>query len=198
MEQFISQGKVAILQVITNSNVHQTQNAGNSDGFIIKLSPNYKTIWKTYFGGTQNDMIDAMLIDSLENLYIVGSTKSNNSISTVNSFQANYTNNWDGFCVKLDSSSSQIWGTYIGSNSIDQLSALAHKDSSLWIVGFSDGNMLITDSSSTQLSNNGGMDNIIIKLDLNGQKKVGYIFREIVMMNLLKIFVLITIVMFLL
>ena len=157
--------------IITNVNIHQNQNAGNLDGFIIKLSSNYQTIWKTYFGGTQNDMINSMLIDSIENLYIVGSTKSNNSISTVNSFQANYTNNWDGFCVKLDSSSSQIWGTYIGSNSIDELSALAHKDSSLWIVGFTDGNMLITDSSSTQLSNNGGMDNIILKLDLNGQKK---------------------------
>ena len=157
--------------IISNINVHQNQNAGNKDGFIIKLSSNYQTIWKTYFGGTQNDMISAMLIDSLENLYIVGSTKSNNLISTVNSFQANYSNNWDGFCIKLDSSSSQVWGTYIGSSSIDELSSLVKIDSSLWIVGFTDGNLPITDSSSTQMFNNGGMDNIIIKLDLNGEKK---------------------------
>jgi uncharacterized protein (TIGR03437 family) len=58
------------------SNALQSQNGTYGAGFIVKLSPDGKTIlYSTYFGGlTGNTTINAMTTDAAGNLYLTGST----------------------------------------------------------------------------------------------------------------------------
>ncbi len=153
---------------ITYPSVHQSQNGGYLDGFLIKLDAQYQMVWKTYIGGEQNDLIESMAIDSLQNIYVVGKTKSTTAIATANSLKNTYTSSWDGFVVKFDSSCTRKWGTYINGGNNEELRSIALKDSTLWLLGITNGNALVIDSTALQYNNNGGFDNIIINLSDTG------------------------------
>lgn len=155
-------------ETITYPSVHQTNNNGYIEGFLVKLNPQFQMIWKTYIGGDHNDLIESMAIDSLENIYIVGKTKSSIGIATTNSFQSSYSNNWDGFVIKLDSTCSQLWGTYIQTGNSEEITAIKLKDSSIWFLGIVNGSNFPTNSSALQTNNNGGFDNLIVNLSDTG------------------------------
>ncbi len=155
---------------IANPNVHQNQNGGYLDGFVLKISPQFQTIWKTYLGGWHNEILSGIALDSVENLYLTGKTKSNNGISTPGSFQPNYedVSNWEGYIVKLDSSSTRQWGTYITAGGFDEMKAIVTTDTAIWVLGLSDGNGLVTDSTAFQEQNNGGYDDILLNFTKDG------------------------------
>lgn len=152
--------------------VHQNQNGGYLDGFVLKINAQYQTVWKTYFGGEHNDLIEGIAIDSLQNIYLTGKSKSIGGIATSGSFQDNYsnTNTWDGFLTLIDSSSTQIWGTYLDAGGNEDMTAIKYRDSSLWLLGMTDGMSLATNTSSLQPNNNGGFDNILLNFSTNGAK----------------------------
>ncbi len=149
-------------------NVHQAQNAGYLDGFVIKINPQYQTVWKTYLGGWHNDLIYGVVVDSVNNLYFGGKTKSNDGISTSSSFQYDYDNNWDGFLVKMDSSSNVLWGTYLTAGGADEVHSLAYYDSSVWVLENTDGNGFPVSTSALQTSNAGGVDNLLMRFSSQG------------------------------
>jgi hypothetical protein len=157
-------------ETIANQNIHQNQNGGYIDGFVLKISNQYNTIWKTYYGGDHNDLIEGMTLDSLENIYLTGKTKSSVGISTANAHQPNYSNSntWDGFITKLDSSSAQQWGTYFDAGGNENFSSIKSKDTLLWLLGTTNGTTLATNNTSFQQTNNGGYDNIISTFSING------------------------------
>ncbi len=151
-----------------NNGIHQQQNGGFLDGFVLKINSQFQTQWKTYLGGEVNDLIDGIAIDSLENIYIVGKTRSTVGIATSNSLQSTYTSNWDGFLVKLDSAGSRKWGTYINGGSNDELIDIEFKSSLIWILGITNGDAFTIDSSAYQMNNKGGFDNLILKFSDTG------------------------------
>ncbi len=155
---------------IANPNVHQNQNGGYLDGFVLKINPQFQTIWKTYLGGWHNEILAGVSLDSLENLYLTGKTKSNDGIATPSSFQPNYqdVNNWEGYLVKLDSSSTRQWGTYITAGGYDEIKSITTTDTAIWVLGISDGNGLVTDSTAIQENNKGGYDNILLNFTQDG------------------------------
>jgi hypothetical protein len=153
---------------ITYPSVHQSQNGGYLDGFLIKLDAQYQMVWKTYIGGELNDLVEGLAIDSMQNIYVVGKTKSTVGIATSNSLENAYTSSWDGFVVKFDSSCTRKWGTYINGGNNDEVRAVTFKDSTLWLLGITNGNSLVVDSTALQYNNNGGFDNIIINLSDTG------------------------------
>lgn len=152
------------------SNIHQSQNGGYLDGFILKINSQYQTVWKTYFGGEHNDLIESIDIDENENLYLIGKSKSIGGIATASAYQPSYSNSntWDGFAIQLDSSSNQQWGTYINAGGDEDITTIKYQNNSLWVLGMTDGTALTTDPTSLQQSINGGYDNIILNFSLTG------------------------------
>lgn len=153
---------------INDTSIHQANNGGFLDGFLIKLNAQFQMVWKTYLGGEENDLIQGLSLDSLQNIYLVGKTRSTLGIATINGLQNAYTNNWDGFIVKLDSSCSQIWGSYLNAGNNDELNSVVAKDTSVWVLGVTNGNALLIDSSAFQTQNNGGFDSFFMKLTDSG------------------------------
>jgi Beta-propeller repeat len=128
-------------------------------------------IYSTYFGGDNTDRIVDIEIDSSENIYVVGRTKSSDLPVTSGAWSTYNNGSEDIFVMKLDPDGQTIlWCTYIGGSAED------------WPVGFeidTDGNLYISGGTfSTNFpmtadafdTSNGGLqrDAYILKLDATG------------------------------
>ncbi len=71
------------------------------DGFIAKFNTGGNRIWATYYGGTGDDGIHCVSVDSFTNLYVAGITYSFTNIAK-NGFQNNHTGSlYDAFLGKV-------------------------------------------------------------------------------------------------
>lgn len=103
----------------TNSNDFPVQNAyqssfkGGTDGFLVKVSPEGNLLFSTYFGGTGDDQIVSLALDTNDNIYISGTTFSTD-FPTLNAYQSTYKGNTDGFLAKFSSEGQLQFSTYLG------------------------------------------------------------------------------------
>lgn len=116
---------------ITPSSAYQINNAGIFDGFVMKLIPRgstYALRYSTYLGGHSTDSASNIAVDSNENVYLTGSTQSNDLLGTpqydgfpvFNAYQPNHSAGDDAFVTKIDTkaigSDSLAYSTYLGGN----------------------------------------------------------------------------------
>jgi hypothetical protein len=100
---------------------------GTQDAFVTKLDPSLagaaSLIYSTYLGGDADDWGNGIALDSSNNAYIVGTTRSSNGFPILNAFQATPGSVQDAFITKLDPSlagaASLIYSTYFGGNNND-------------------------------------------------------------------------------
>lgn len=105
-------------------NARQTNNAGGTDAFVVKLNPDGNTLfYSTYLGGSLNDRGRAIAADATGNAYIAGITSSRDfpvfsTQGPANIQQQTYGGgNSDAFVVSLDASGSAFnYSTYLGGN----------------------------------------------------------------------------------
>ena len=93
----------------------QTQFAGITDAFVVKLDPSGSNIiYASYLGGSAVDSGQAIAVDDNGNAYVGGFTNSTD-FPTRLPLQAHLAGAFDGFVTKLDSSGAAIvYSTYIG------------------------------------------------------------------------------------
>jgi hypothetical protein len=91
-----------------------------SDGFFAKLDSVGNRLWATYFGSSDEDVINACAADKNGNLFIVGYTESFSGISSAGSFQANFGGGqYDAFIGKFNSQGARNWSSYYGGTDDD-------------------------------------------------------------------------------
>src|ERR1700683_4793504 len=98
----------------------------NSDVFVTKLNPGGASIaYSTYIGGSEDDIADAIAVDSNGNAYVTGETDSPN-FPTVSAYQESCsttcsTGDADAFLFELNADGSALnYSTYFGGNGIDR------------------------------------------------------------------------------
>ena len=110
-------------QNIAGINSFQPNLEGNSDTFIVKLSPIGEVLWNTYFGGIGNETGielneynsgNSIINDELGNFYFFSQTDSN-SLSTTGVFQENR-NDAKSIIAKFSDDGNRIWCSYYGIN----------------------------------------------------------------------------------
>ncbi|HMZ87902.1 MAG TPA: hypothetical protein PLJ43_14405, partial [Chitinophagales bacterium] len=67
---------------ITTAGVHQTFNAGDYDGFLIKFNSAGSLLFSTMFGGPMGEFARSVVIDHNNDIYISGSTLSSTGIAS--------------------------------------------------------------------------------------------------------------------
>ena len=79
---------------IATVGAYSTTVQGGSDAYLIKLNENGQREWGTYYGGNSSegyygsaDVCNKMSLDLLDNIYLVGNTKSSSGISTPGAHQ---------------------------------------------------------------------------------------------------------------
>ena len=102
----------------------QPQIGGRQDGVVFKLDYNLRNmIWSTYLGGSKDDAVYSIDVDSDYNLLVCGGTVSTNFPVTAGVYQPTYGGGTaDGFVSKISYGGERlISSTYFGLSSYDQL-----------------------------------------------------------------------------
>lgn len=88
------------------------------DGFVAKVDTesegNPSLTYLTYFGGDQNDRVEAVAVDSFQRAYIAGATSSRATFPLVNAFDTTQTNG-EAFVAKLNADGTALfYSTFLG------------------------------------------------------------------------------------
>ncbi len=127
---------------------NQTDNGGNTDGFILSFYQNANRNWATYFGGSEYDAVQSVAYNN-QSIYITGLTLSqggtgNNHFPywpTTNPNDGTYYKNTnsggkDAFIAKLNTSGYLTWSSFIGGEGDDDGKSIAiDNNSNIYIVG---------------------------------------------------------------
>ncbi len=143
------------------------------DGYFGIFSSNGQLKYGTYFGSeNREDNFSNIAIDNFGGIYLVGYTKSLDSIATVGASQVNYGGGGtDGFLVKFDTLGDRLWSTYIGGISFDELSGLTiGPDGNVYVGGFSNGGISTTPGAHQEVIG-GGTDAIVASFSSTGTKR---------------------------
>jgi hypothetical protein len=91
--------------------------SGNSDGFIAKFDPDRHISWCSYFGGSDDEIIEGAACNSNGDLYIKGITGSDNLQQFGNGFHdpdGFQGGHGDAFVASFESDGTPSWFTYFG------------------------------------------------------------------------------------
>ena len=114
----------------------QTGNAGGSDAFVTKLSPNGQVLFSTYLGGGDDDHGYGIAVDA-SGVYIGGATKSSD-FPMVQPFQGNSEGSISGFVTKMSLLGNMlIYSTYLqGSNGAQVWAIAIDPSQAVYAAGF--------------------------------------------------------------
>lgn len=144
-------------------NGHQLQNGGMNDAFVVKFNPLGNRIWGAYFGGASDDFGYDIALDANNNVFIVGSTESDNNIAV----QANVPNRQgqtDAFITSFDTDGFIRWSTYYGGSSDDVALAIESDGYYIYFGGKTKSFNGIS-LNGFQNSIGGGWDGFLVKYD---------------------------------
>lgn len=97
---------------------------GRQDGVVLKLDHNLRNLlWSTYLGGSSDDAVYSIDVDSAYNLLVCGGTSSSNFPVTEGAFQTTYGGGTaDGFVSKISYAGDRLMSsTFIGDHLYDQI-----------------------------------------------------------------------------
>ncbi len=115
------------------ANAIQSTAPQGDDHFVAKLNPTGSAlVYATYLGGTEAEGFNqgAVALDTSGNAYVAGNTHSPDFPTTAGSFQPNNNNpnqgftSFDGYVVKLSSTGTLVYSTYLGGSFFDGIYAI--------------------------------------------------------------------------
>ncbi len=142
----------------------------NKDKMLV-IDP--KLDWSTYYGGSGEDNVNGSKMDSMNNIYLYGTTKSSSNIA-FSGFQNNFIsigfNTMNGMIIKFDKNGQRLWASYYGIN-YNIVDAAVDNKSNLIIVGMTNNTTQNFSQNGHQNNYGGGsVDGLIVKLDSAGSR----------------------------
>jgi hypothetical protein len=139
---------------------YQTTEGGGQDLFLAIVNPalsgSAQVIYVTYLGGTGDETFGAMAVDDGGDVFMTGSTLSDN-FPMENAAQSTISANGDpdAYIVKFNSSQSLVFSTFYGGSDLDNGTAISVASNGwIWVAG---------DTQSTDLPNaTGGFQTTLI------------------------------------
>lgn len=144
-----------------------------TSAFYGKLNPTGTAlVYSSYIGGELGEDLDGVAVDSAGNLFLVGSTYSDQYPVTSNSFQPRNNGLENGFVTKVAPTGDRlVYSTYIGGELIDQLKTIAiDTGGNAYVGGATSSNNypLRNAAQQTRRTGGAGIDACITKLNPNG------------------------------
>ncbi|HWP42337.1 MAG TPA: SBBP repeat-containing protein, partial [Blastocatellia bacterium] len=145
---------------------------GAQDGFVAKLDPTGRQlIYLTYLGGSGNDAITGLAVDSGGNAYVTGFTTSTD-FPVLNALQPNNRGRFNGFVTKLGSAGSLVYSTYLGGSASDAGSGIAVDSlGNAYVAGIATSANFPT-VNAVQSSQSGASDLFVAKLNAAGNQLI--------------------------
>lgn len=195
-----SSGNILILGKSNSNNFPTTANAfdrsfnGNFDLIAIRLNPfGSQLISSTYIGGAGDDGVNGgfgsagvnqtqynygdhsrgeIVVDNLNNVYIVSNTSSPDFPTTVGAYDINYSAPLDGVIMKMNPGMSNIiFSTFLGGSSPDAVYSIVLTDSnSMYVCGGTQSSNFPTTITAVNPTYKGNIDGFIAHLSNDGSQ----------------------------
>lgn len=110
---------------------HDLKYNGGIDAFLVQFNFLGHRLWGTYYGGLKDegyktgdnyDKSNFVCVSDLGDVYLVGSTRSDNNISQ-NGVDNTLSGTQDGYLVRFNNSGIRQWGSYYGGDKLDKIHA---------------------------------------------------------------------------
>jgi hypothetical protein len=99
----------------------QPTNAGSTDYYLARFTPNGLPIWTTYYGGPAGDQYAKITTDASGNIYLAGYTPSQTGLASANAYKTiQAPGSMDGVFAIFDSTGNRRYATFFGTTSLDQ------------------------------------------------------------------------------
>ncbi|MBK8805374.1 MAG: gliding motility-associated C-terminal domain-containing protein [Bacteroidales bacterium] len=101
----------------------QPSSLGKQEGVAFKMNSNISAfIWSSYYGGSENDIVNSIDVDEFGNAYITGGTESTDIFTTIKApFKTKSGGTTDAFVAKISANGTTLEGaSYFGSEYYDQ------------------------------------------------------------------------------
>ncbi len=170
---------------ISTPGCHQPISGGNFDAYLVKFNSAGVRQWGTHYGGFGIDYGYSCATDASGNVFLSGSTDSNNSteIATVGSHQSVFGGGFgDAYLVKFNAAGVRQWGTYYGGNNYEEgVTCTTDISGNVYVGGQTSSatSTIMATAGSHQASFGGGAyDAYLVKFNTNGVRQFGTYYGE--------------------
>jgi len=135
-------------------------------------------MYSTYLGGTVEDRINAIALDSSGNIYMAGlsvsasfPTPNNPGSASAGMIQATTAGGMDAIVIKINANGTVAWATFLGGSGIDVANAIAVDGAvppKVYITGATSSVNFSTAAPCYQATNAGGTDAFVAAINGNG------------------------------
>lgn len=167
-------GKASSPDFPTTAGAHDTTHNPGVDGFVVKLNAaGSELIYATYLGGSVDDYVRSMAVDTNGTAYLTGLTTSPDFPATPGAFDTTYgggTYSGDGFVARLKADGSALeYATFLGGSGNDMGYGIALDGSgAAYITGNSFSSDFPITPGAYQPARAGGVDAFVAKLNESG------------------------------
>lgn len=165
---------------IATSGAHQTSLKGKYDGYIVKFNKAGLRQWGTYYGGSEQDQLYSVAINSDNDLLIAGITDSSYNLAISSPHQSTHGGGVsDCFLLKLSDAGSPIWCTYYGgagtekSSDLYQVDVFCDTSDNIYLVGNTQSDTGIATTGTQQTSRSTKFDGFVAKFNKSGVRQWG-------------------------
>ncbi len=100
--------------LVTNGAFQTRYGGGTQDGILVKFDSSGKRQWATYYGSASSDVIEALICDDSNNVYIAGYGFDNTpSLVTPGTLDDAFYNGAGGILARFNSKGVRQWGSYM-------------------------------------------------------------------------------------
>ncbi|NTW32263.1 MAG: T9SS type A sorting domain-containing protein [Bacteroidetes bacterium] len=144
-------------------------NAGNNDIFIGKNDIHGNVVWAKSVGGTGDDFVNSITVDSAGSIYLAGAFKSPSIIFGSSTLTNSGSDTRDIFIAKYDSSGNVLWAKSVGGSSEDVANSIkTDKVGNILITGSFQSASIALESYTLTNSGSNTRDIFIAKYDSTG------------------------------
>ena len=147
-----------------DANALQSATAGSIDAFIVKVDPEGKRMWSTYYGGSGSEDWPRIATDPGNNIVVAGYTSSIDFPVSVTAYQKENGGKIDAFILKLNTSGKRVFATLFGGSFAEECGdVVCDGAGSIFITGSTFSTNLPVKESAYQTSNAGDFDTLMDK-----------------------------------
>ncbi len=146
---------------------YQNTSGGLYDAFLVKFTPDGDRIWGTYYGGLADDESRGVCVNSFNDIFITGLTKSSSAIAS-GGYDNIYAGNNDVFIIGFTAEGALLWGTYYGGTQDDNGNGIQCDEFDNIYVAIQSNSTSGFACTGYNTINNGGFEAVFAKFAFDG------------------------------